>query len=194
MLSLIRKYRGALEAAHVRAETENVRNPGSLGLPKNITNCESSQDGKQHQSQHGQGLAWIVSATRNCKCWKTHYSKVPIVSGHWRPWPLSRSEESNPDCCLKNLTAHDMFGIWNARFRNDSKQYQYWQKMNRTPRDHEMCSVRWRFSACWPWLLHMALWNFPFNSTLITSGHRDMRIWSYAGIGSIMYIELNLKF
>ena len=59
VLSLIRKYRGALEAAHVRAETENV----------------------------------------------------PIVSGHWR-------------------------------FRNDSKQYQYWQKMNRTPRDHEMCSVR----------------------------------------------------
>ncbi len=34
VLSLIRKYRGALEAAHVRAETENVRNPGSLGLPK----------------------------------------------------------------------------------------------------------------------------------------------------------------
>ncbi|CAK9047416.1 Hypothetical protein SCF082_LOCUS26713 [Durusdinium trenchii] len=31
-------------------------------------------------------------------------------------------------------------GHW--RFRNDTKQFQYWKKVNRVPRDHEMCSMR----------------------------------------------------
>lgn len=32
--------------------------------------------------------------------------------------------------------------IEHSRFRNDTKQYQYWKKTNRIPRDHEMCSMR----------------------------------------------------
>lgn len=59
LISAIRKHRASLEAAHLRAESEDV----------------------------------------------------PIFSGHWR-------------------------------FRNDTKQYQYWKKTNRIPRDHEMCSMR----------------------------------------------------
>ena len=49
---------------------------------------------------------------------------VPMISGHWR-----RAKGCSP---------------LSTRFRNDSKQYQYWKAKKRLPRDHEMCSMRFK--------------------------------------------------